>query len=291
MANTHNSFLQFRKNIDIGDTKLNRLKSAEIAVRNQLEKYFSNHPTFKIHHFKVQGSKSLGTLIHKRNESVDIDLGVYFYPKPQIASKTLMNHVYKALHGLRTHTAPVHKNKCIRVIYSESVKIHLDVPVFFLEKLSGDRNPHLATKNGWIPSNVTEFDKWFAEKRRKNPQLIQIVRYLKSWVNHQTHEMPNGVIITVLVANNYCKNERDDVALLEILINIRRSLSENFTCEMPAMPYDDLLMKIAKSKQKTKDFLSSLDAMIQDGTQAVNVRKIDVANSIWKKHLGIKFGL
>lgn len=290
MANTHSSFVQFRKNIDIGITKLNQLKSAEVAVKNQLEKYFSNQPSFNIHHFKVQGSKSLGTLINKKNQSVDIDLGIYFYPKPQVAPITLMNHVYKALYGLKTHSAPEHKNRCIRVIYRDSIKIHLDVPVFFLENKSGERNPHLATKKGWIPSNVTEFDKWFAEKRKKNPQLVQLVRYLKAWANNQVLEMPNGLIMTILVANNYCKNERDDVAFLETLISIRKSLSNSFTCVMPAIPNDDLLLKMAKSKRKTKDFLSSLDVMIRDGQEAVRVRKLDVANSIWKKNLGIKFG-
>jgi hypothetical protein len=119
---------------------------------------------------------------------------------------------------------------------------------------------------------------------------VQLVRYLKAWANNQVLEMPNGLIMTILVANNYCKNERDDVAFLETLISIRKSLSNSFTCVMPAIPNDDLLLKMAKSKRKTKDFLSSLDVMIRDGQEAVRVRKLDVANSIWKKNLGIKFG-
>ena len=108
---------------------------------------------------------------------------------------------------------------------------------FYLEKISGDRNPHLATKNGWIRSNITEFEKWFTGKKKDNIQLSQIIRYLKDWGNNQTFEMPNGVVMTVLASNYQVKNQRDDIAFLETLKNIREALIENFSCKMPAVPY------------------------------------------------------
>jgi hypothetical protein len=288
MANLHDQFIRYRKNIDISPSKKDRLKSAEQAVRNQLEKYFSTQPEYNFHHFKLQGSKSMGTLIRK-NESVDIDLGIYFYPKPNVQPKTLMEHVYKALYGLKTQSPPVRKNKCIRAIYSDSLKIHIDVPIFYLEKISGERDPHLATKDGWIRSNITEFEKWFTGKKKGNIQLSQIVRYLKDWGNNQVFEMPNGVIMTVLAAKYQVKNQRDDIAFLETLKKIREALIEDFSCEMPAVPYDDLLRSIAKSNSKRNGFFRVLDAIIDDGEVAVRVRSVETAVTIWKKHLGKNF--
>ena len=288
MANLHDIFLQYRKTLDVATSRFERLKLAEISIKNQLRRYFSNLPDYNIHHFKLQGSKSMGTLIRK-NDSVDIDLGVYFYPKPNIKPKTLMEHVYKALHGLRTQSPPIRKKRCIRVIYSESINIHIDVPIFYIERTSGNRSPHLATRNGWIESDVSEFEKWFNEKKKRNLQLIQIIRYLKDWANNKPFNMPNGVTMTVLASKYYFKNERDDVAFLETLKNIKEGLLNDFSCIIPAKPYDDLLEETVRSFTKKNKFLESLEGIILDGQKALKVRDKEIGINLWKKHLGKNF--
>ena len=52
MANVHDYFIRYRKNIDISPSKKDRLKSAEQAVRNQLEKYFLTQPDYNFHHLR-----------------------------------------------------------------------------------------------------------------------------------------------------------------------------------------------------------------------------------------------
>ena len=288
MANTHEHFLSYRAKLDLSNTTFTRLKTAQSSVQKQLEKYFAGRESYQIKQFKIQGSKSINTLIRKQGDIVDIDFGIYFYPKPNVQPATLIEQVYKALYGMRNNYAPERKKKCVRVTYSEVSKIHIDVPIFYLEKLRGERNPQLATRNGWIESDATEFEKWYKEKRKGNLQLTPIIRYLKGWADNQSIEMPKGVAITVLASNYFCKHERDDVAFLETLKAIRKALLKDFVCQMPVKPYDDLLRKITFGK-KRREFFERLNAIIEDGNDAVKVKNKDEAHRIWKQHLGKHF--
>lgn len=288
MSNCHKQFMGYNNSLDIPRTTFDRLKVAKTGVEKQLRKYFSKIEGYNIKCFKVQGSKSINTMIRKRNDTVDIDFGVYFQPKPVHSPATVIKKVYDALYELRTKYAPIRKRKCVRVEYRAESKIHIDVPIFYLERLSGERNPHIATPTGWIPSDTTEFERWYKEKRKRNAQLTRLIRYLKGWASHQKCDMPKGVAITVLAATYQEKNIRDDVAFLETLKNIRAALKKEYVCIMPAKPGDDLLRKV-NSISKQKDFFECIDAIIKDGEAAIKTPKKLNALKLWRKHLGIFF--
>ena len=288
MSNCHKQFMGYNNNLDIPRTTFDRLIGARVVVENQLKKYFSKIEGYNIKGFKVQGSKSSKTMIRKRNDTVDIDFGVYFYPKPVHSPATVIKKVYDALHELRTKYAPTRKNKCVRVEYRAESKIHIDVPIFYLEKLSGERNPHIATPTGWIQSDTTQFERWYKERKKRNPQLRRLIRYLKGWASHQKCDMPKGVAITVLAATYQEKHLRDDVAFLETLKNIRAALKKEYVCKMPAKPGDDLLRKV-NSISKQKDFFECIDLVIKDGEAAIKTPKKLHALKLWRKHLGIFF--
>ncbi len=288
MSNCHKQFMGYNKSLDIPRTTFDRLKIAKTGVENQLKKYFKKIEGYNIKCFKVQGSKSINTMIRKRNDTVDIDFGVYFHPKPVHSPATVIKKVYEALYELRTKYAPIRKRKCVRVEYRAESKIHIDVPVFYLEKLSGERNPHIATPTGWLQSDTTEFERWYKEKRKRNAQLTRLIRYLKGWASHQKCEMPKGVAMTVLAATYQEKSVRDDVAFLETLKNIRVALKEEYACKIPAKPGDDLLRKV-NSISKQRDFFERIDAIIKDGEAAIKTPKKTHALKLWSKHLGIFF--
>ncbi len=288
MANTHKHFLNYRAKLNLSNTTFNSLKTAQSSVQKQLEKYFASKPNYQVRQFKVQGSKSINTLIRKQGDTVDIDFGIYFYPKPNVQPATLIEQVYKALYGMRHTYAPIRKNKCVRVSYNDASKIHIDVPIFYLEKLRGERNPQLATRDRWVESDATEFENWYKGKRKGNTQLTQIIRYLKGWADSQSVEMPTGVAMTVLASKYFCSHERDDIAFLETLKAINDALKDDFICLMPAKPYDDLLRKITVGK-KRNDFFERLKAIIHDGDYAVKIKNEDIAYQKWKIHLGKHF--
>lgn len=291
MANCHQQFITYRSNLDIPRTTFDRLKTAQYGVEKQLRKYFDKREGYNVKGFKVQGSKSISTMIRKQGDTVDIDFGIYFYPKPNVQPGTLIERVYDALYDLRTTYAPTRKNKCVRVVYREESKIHIDVPIFYLEQLRGERNPQLATRNGWVSSDATEFEVWYKEnKGSRNVQLTHIIRYLKGWATHygQEFEMPKGVAMTVLAAIHHEKQSRDDIAFLETIISIRQTLKKDFSCKMPVKPHDDLLRNINTSP-KRQAFLRLLDALIEDGEIAVKTTSKEKAVQLWRKHLGKYF--
>lgn len=288
MSNCHSYFVRYRTNLDIPPTTFNRLKTAQTGVERQLKKYFKDREGYTVKDFKVQGSKSLRTMIRKQNDTVDIDFGIYFYPKPDVMPATLMKKVHDAVYELQTLYGPRHLNKCIRVQYIERSKIHMDIPVFYYEQLRGDRNPHMATKEGWIRSDTTEFEKWYNERKHRNPQLRHIVRYLKGWATTQAIEMPKGVALTVLAATHHVQDSRDDISLLSTLKEIRYALEREFYCEMPAEPRDDLLRKM-KSEKKQLSFFKRLDAIIADGEKAIKSSRNKEAIGLWGRHLGKHF--
>ncbi len=288
MANLHNNFVRFDKRLNLSPTTFKRLKTSVLTVKKQLKLYFKNNENIKIGKFKIQGSKNFGTLIRKKNDTVDIDLAIYFYPKPSIGSIALREHVYKALYGLPTMYAPERKNKCIRVVYSQHSKIHIDVPVFTLDNLRGEKNPQLATGQGFTLSNNLEFEKWVNLTKGRNLQIIRIIRYLKSWANNQNITMPKGVAYTVLVAKYHVPNERDDISFLKTVIEIKNSISTNFCCKMPVEPFDDLLEKFNSNSKKTK-ILNLFEKMIVDCELALKERNREKSVEIWSRHLGSVF--
>lgn len=286
MSNCHNLFQTFNGNLTITSSKKEKLMTSRDNLRDMIRKHFSDkHPEYKPK-FRGQGSYSLGTMIRTKEDTCDLDNGVYFFPKPKETATTIQNWVWDAVENA-TSEKPQHRSKCIRVIYIGDY--HFDLPVYYKESETNDaENPNLAVKDtGWSKSDPKEFSKWFKGQKDKEGQLVKIVRYLKAWCDNRAKKMPNGLTMTVLACRNIKYNERDDICLRDTLKQIKSNLSDSWSCKMPTTPHDDLLENYTGDKDY---FFESFDSFIDDATKAIEQEANQLkASKLWQKHLGSYF--
>jgi hypothetical protein len=286
MSNCHNLFQTFNSNLSITTSKKDKLMTSRDNLRDMIRKYFSEkHPEYKPK-FRGQGSYSLGTMIRTKEDTCDLDNGVYFFPKPKETATTMQNWVWDAVENA-TSEKPQHRSKCVRVIYKGDY--HIDLPVYYKESETNDsENPHLAIKDtGWSKSDPKEFSKWFKDQKDKEGQLVKIVRYLKAWCDNRAKKMPTGLTMSVLASRNIKNNDRDDICLKDTLKEIKSSLKANWVCKMPTTPQDDLLENYTGDKDY---FFESIDAFIDDATKAIEQESNQLkASKLWQKHLGSYF--
>lgn len=285
MADCHPIFLEFNKNLNVPAATLAKLKSAQKSIQDYIEKNFKPINGYEFCRFKIQGSKNFGTLIRRRGEKCDIDIGVYVYPKPNAEATSLLRRLYAYIEQYPKNIfKPTLKNKCIRVVYAGNY--HIDLPLYYIERKSGVINAHFASRReGWVKNDPRDFENWFKEKKQKNTQLVRIVRYLKAWCHNKSNgeRMPKGVALTALAGLLYKPMERDDKALLSILTKIYSKLTKKWSCIMPVLPNDELLRKFSKKDQDS--FLMKLASFIADGREAIRL-SINDACLLWKRHLG-----
>ena len=231
----------------------------------------------------IQGSYKTGTSIRNKEDHCDLDDGIYFSSNPDdVSGRTLREWVLKAVDGV-TDATPVHKRKCIRVNYRAGYNIDLPVMVFDKEKTD---HPQLAVKDSdFKEDDPKEFITYY--KGRKTEQMSRMVKYLKSWCDHKRESMPSGLSMTVLALNHYLPNDRDDVALKFLLVEIESALNSKFECIMPTTPKDDLFADFSETKRD--NFLNNLKDFIADAKAAIDEDNQLKASKLWKKHLGDRF--
>ncbi len=283
MANCNNLFKQFTENLTITEKKKNSLKKSKDVLRKRITDYFStNHPNYKPK-FYIQGSYKMKTTIRTKDDTCDLDDGVYFKDNPEnVTSTTLQKWVKNAVDGV-TDATPTHRKKCITVDYKAGYNIDLPVLVFDDSK---DDHPQLAVKDvGFRDDDPKEFIKYFDDQKDSEGQLIRIVKYLKAWCDYKRQKMPSGLAMTILTINHIQKNTRDDVSLKFTLIEIEKELKKNFKCIMPTTPKDDLFEEYEQSRKD--NFMNNLSAFISDARKAVDEEKNQLkASRLWQKHLG-----
>ena len=223
------------------------------------------------------------TTIRTKDDTCDLDDGIYFSSNPNnVSSTTLQKWVKDAVEGI-TDAIPSHRNKCITIDYKAGYNI--DLPVFVFDE-NEDEHPYLAVKNlGFRMDDPKEFVDQFNEICDSNGQLIRIVRYLKAWCDCKREKMPSGLVMTVLAMDHFLSNERDDIALKFILIEIEKTLKQSFKCKMPTTPQEDLLEDFDKTRQN--NFMTNLTEFIKDAKKAIDEEKNNrAASKLWQKHLG-----
>lgn len=285
MADTHNLFLDFNNNLLIPASKKEKLICSRDSLRNKIRSHFKEkHPKYSPK-FWIQGSYKMGTTIRTKDDTCDIDDGVYFNSNPEnITCTTLQTWVKDAVEG--TTDDIEHKKKCITVNYKADYNI--DLPVYLFDEKK-DIHPKLAVKNSvWRDDDPKEMVNAFNEEKDDDGQLLRIVRYLKAWCDYKREKMPSGLSMTILAMNNFQKNDRDDVSLKFSLIEIEKSLNRSFKCNVPAVPYDDLFLDYDDVQKK--NFLDNLSSFITDAKKAVDEEKNKLKSSkLWQKHLGPRF--
>jgi hypothetical protein len=283
MANSHILFVEFNNELKITKSKNDSLMSSKNNLRKKIRDYFAkNHPSY-VPRFYIQGSYKLKSLIRTKDDTCDLDDGVYFDENPDnVTATTLQKWVKSAVEGTTDSTVE-HRRKCITVDYKAGYNI--DLPVLLFDS-DVDDHPNLAVKNtGFQVDDPKEFVEKFNEV--KSEQMVRLIKYLKSWGDHKMENMPSGLCMTVLTMDNYVANTRDDVALKFLLIEIENALKKNFRCVMPTTPKDDLFENYSPSKRE--NFMENLSKFIEDAKKAVDEKNKKAASLLWKKHLGKRF--
>lgn len=286
MSNCNKLFKDFNGEgfLKISSEKNNKLEVSHQNVRDVIRAFFKeNHSNYKPK-FYTQGSYKMGTTIRTKDDTCDLDDGVYFKDNPDdVTGTTLQKWVKEAVDGI-TDTTPFHRKKCITLDFKAGYNI--DLPVFLFNKIV-DVHPKLAVKDSeFYLDDPKEFYKYFNDN--VSAQLIRIVRFLKAWCDFKRHKMPSGLVMTILAINCFQKNDRDDIALKFTLIEIESNLKNSFECKMPTTPKNDLLKSYDPNRKE--NFLSNLLDFIIDAKYAIDEEKNQFnASLLWKKHLGDRF--
>ncbi len=285
MANCHALFKEFDGKLDILSSKKDKMMTSRENLRERIRNHFAEKHSAYVPSFYIQGSYKLGTCIRTKDDHCDLDDGVYFKSNPDnVTGKTLQNWIVDAVDGT-TDASPIHKNKCVMVNYQAGYNIDLPVMVFDKEV---DAHPHLAVRDGdFKDDDPKEFVDYY--KTRKTEQKNRMVRYLKAWCDNVRESMPSGISMTVLTQNHYQRDDRDDVALKFLLVEMEKTLNESFRCLMPTTPGDDLFGNYSESKKK--NILDRLHAFVEDAKAAVDESNQLKASKLWRKHLGDRFPL
>lgn len=193
-------------------------------------------------------------------------------------------------------------------------RFHIDLPMYYT---TTKRSPDLAhLKAGWMTSDPIALINWFEGKvnsgfkeaflyekkaflneyrqwrdriRQEDAQLRRMVRYFKAWADYQRtlgREMPCGIILTILVAENFVSSERDDIALQVTVGKILAKLEEKFCCFRPTPPITDDLFEGYEHKDI---FMERLRAFTASARQAVNETNPRRACGKWQLHFGSRF--
>lgn len=285
MANCQSLFTAFLDKLDIIDSKTEKMITSKDNLIEKIEKYFKDNHTEYSPSFFIQGSYKMKTSIRTNDDECDLDLGVYLQPKPNALASTVQQWVFNAVNGT-TSATPTKKNKCIRLQYSAGY--HIDLPVYVQDENSNEI-PELAIKNfGFEKSDARGIINWFNEKKKDNPQLVRIIKYLKAWADNVPNSMPPGLSWTILAVNNQKKKDnRDDIALRDTLQAILKALKIKFECKVPAEPYDNMFSEYTEDKKKT--IIDKIQYFIDEATKAINEPNEKKSSVIWQKLLGTRF--
>lgn len=316
MADCHYLFTEFNNRIKLGDPARDILLGTRDSLRTHIKDEFAiKYPDY-VPIFQTQGSFVMDTIIRPLSDDFDLDDGTYFNMRQSDGKVPKAEDVRSWISSVIGDKGNVvDKPACIRVEF-EKEGFHIDLPIYHADNF---KEPFLAHKNdGWIESGPVEFIEWFEMKiesgfqkaflyegmglekeyntwlsdiRKADSQLRKIVRYLKAWGDTKREEMPPGIVMTILAAENYQENKKDDVALRDTLVKIRKYLDDNgFKCIRPTRKDGEDLFE--SSTQEEKNYFSkAIDSFILSANQAV---KLDgdmhkEACAKWQKHLGKRF--
>lgn len=300
MANNHEQFIAFNNTIKVTDTQRGTLQTNREAIREKIRKYYKdNYPDEVQPKFNMQGSYAMHTILNPIKDTdgsgtYDLDDGVYFLSDNEdgrLGIEEYHKRIFNAIKG-HTPTGEEDNDPCVTVLYADGH--HVDLPIYFKSETKED-HPELAhKKDGWTKTDPKEFYNWF-NGREEHPQLRRLVRYLKAWCEfvrseNEDKKMPTGCILTMLAEKNYVADDRDDVAMKNILEAIYDKLSsdDGFHCYRPTYPENEDLFKNYSAKRKN-DFLTELKSFKNDAEKAINSTNPHDACMRWQAHFGKRF--
>lgn len=281
MANMHSYFLDFNSDLNITNSKEEKLRDKREKLKTRITNHFkTHHPEYTPKYF-IQGSYKMKNVIQTKDNLCDLDLAVIFEQEPDVTGTTLQNWVYDAVAG-HTHKQ-IHKSRCIRVDYKDD--FHIDLPVYHW---NNNEETMLCIKNEDSErSQPKKFVSWYGDE--KSDESHRISKYLKAWGDNIRHNMLSGLAFTILsIRESVVEIERDDISLLNNLKGVQSSLSNSWYVEMPTQPYDNVIEKNNNPTFKN-NFFDRLEEFIDDAQEAINCDSQHKASKLWRKHLGDRF--
>ena len=213
------------------------------------------HPKIRIgeSNFRSQGSFAMDTVIQTRftSEEYDIDYGVVIRRSQlvnedgsEMTAAEVRELVREALKDKRFNRQPKLMTNCVRVFYADEDDYahHVDIPIYReFEDENGNTVTELAGENGWTRSNPTRVNEWIeevvADKNKRfagsGSQMRRMVKFIKRFCrsrNADTNtdwDLPNGMKLTMLVAECYVWRERDDEAIHALFTALKSRLTWN----------------------------------------------------------------
>lgn len=282
MANLNTKFQEFNKKISLSESKKERLKKSKDALQTKITGYFKDNTNLSVPNFFIQGSYKMGTMILKKDNTYDVDLGVYFDDNQGFTGELLQKRV---LNSVQDHTAggAQHKQNCIRVIYSGEYNI--DLPVFYKNHSGHDL---LASKIADKLDDTRKMVEWFNSKKDQKGQLVRLIKYMKAWADFRTRKMPSGIMLTIWLAEHFVSDERDDIALLATLKQTKYCIQTNGrTCLNPVNRSEDLASKL--SFDQKQNFENELTTLINTLESAIGTTEEDKAFNVLIPFFGDRF--
>ena len=203
--------------------------------------------------FVKQGSYAMKTMIRDPDNDYDIDDGVYFRKEDlvgqrgaEMTSLQARQVVRDAVDDGKFKQAPEVRSNCVRVLYEAGY--HVDLPVYrrvVTSTIFGeDVHYELAASSGWKRSDARDVSNWYEDERAKSPdgrQLRRISRDLKKYARSR-HSWRAGILsgfgISVLVAERFLNQDREDCALYDTMVAIRDRLDRGLVVAHPVTPGD-----------------------------------------------------
>lgn len=292
MADMQVEFKTFHDVIALASGKKVLLRTARNALRNRIRRHFRDVLKLNIPKFHGQGSYAMGAIVNPLNGEFDIDDGVYLqhldtgdksnWPTPETVHRWLV----QATDG-HTDQKPIDKRTCVRARYAG--QYHVDLPAY--GELNG--NYLLAEKGekGWHRSDPLALTNWFNGRVKVHgEQLRRIVRYLKAWADFQSSrrgKMSNGLILTVMAANHFYQDTRDDICFANILRAIADAVTVVFCVYNPVDATEELTSRLTDQQ---KNIFQEIVADAADAaTEAIKIDDRHEASNIWRIQFGDRF--
>lgn len=290
MADTHAQFQEFHEAVRLNKTSRDTLKTSRDANRDRIRKHFREVLKKEVPLFHGQGSYIMYTGVEPlEDEDYDIDDGVYLQGLGTDISKwptsaTVHGWIVDAVKGF-TSEPPQDKARCVRVRYAADY--HVDLPIYAVD---ADGKPRIfeKSKSPYVSDPVT-LQEWWQGQVSGKAQLRRIVRYLKAWRDYKNaiSSTASGLALTLLAAQHYRNDSRDDMALVRTVEAIHAYLSNGGTVCKPVFPYDDLSARWSEN-QRTQ-FVARLKTLHDKGQQALDKDDLPSATEIWRGQLGERF--
>ncbi len=321
MKKLENEFMRFNSDIKI-DVEADALRSKRDKLKKDVEDYFpAECKAIGIDvsksdlRFINQGSYKIGTTIVSNNVDLDyaviMPLNIYVHNDPRAIKKAIKNSLL--IPNIRI---PSIKEPCVTVAYHSygEETMHIDFPIYaeYYNRLYLARGKENSDNYSWEEADPEGLNDYFMNEFHDRDQLRRVVRYIKKWKqvkyknSTNSHEVPPSVGLTILACQNYKEFTWDGEDDLSSLYYTMKAIEDHFyvrediygniidasiICNLPVIPYSDVLYKIRASSSYMITFYKRLSQAVTDLRDAMNLSDEYEAAKCVRKVLGDEFTL